>query len=111
MRNWIQNIRRALGAPAAVRQCSSRRLGLEALEDRNLPSGNYLQTNLVSDTASLAAHTDTNLVNPWGLAYGPAGPWWVANNTSGTSTLYDNNGIAQPVPPKQPLVVTVPPAT
>jgi uncharacterized protein (TIGR03118 family) len=51
---------------------------------------------------------DPNLVNPWGLAYGPHTYFWVANNGSGTSTVYDGSGAPMPTPP---LVVSVPPAT
>jgi len=71
------------------------------------PSG-YTATLLASDTAGLGAQTvDTNLLNPWGVAFGPAFSW-VANNHSETSTLYDGNGKPQPaaVPPVPPLVVS-----
>ncbi|OLB21487.1 MAG: TIGR03118 family protein [Acidobacteria bacterium 13_2_20CM_2_57_6] len=73
----------------------------------------YKQTNLVSDLASISTPNppDPNLKNPWGLTRSPGGsPWWIANNNSGTSTLYDGNGNAFPPPSKGgPLVVTVPP--
>lgn len=52
----------------------------------------YLQHNLVSDGAVAADHVDPNLVNPWGLAFNPAAADWVANNGTGTSTLYDGSG-------------------
>ena len=61
----------------------------------------YQQTNLVSDVPGLAPVTDPNLVNPWGLIASATSPWWVANNGTGTSTLY--NGAGQ----RQTLVVTV----
>ena len=32
-------------------------------------SSGYQQTNLVSDTAGSAAHTDPGLLNPWGVAF------------------------------------------
>jgi len=54
----------------------------------------YQQTNLVADTSGPAAHTDTNLVNAWGIARGSGGPWWIANNGTGTSTIYDGSGVA-----------------
>src|SRR5580692_9578796 len=63
----------------------------------------YKQTNLVSDIASMAPTHDPNLKNPWGITRSSGSPWWVANNNSGTSTLYDGSGN-----PKS-LVVTVPP--
>jgi uncharacterized protein (TIGR03118 family) len=49
----------------------------------------------------MAAHVDPSLVNPWGLAQVPGGPLWVANNGSGTATLYTTNF-------KLPLTVTIP---
>lgn len=62
----------------------------------------YGATNLVSDIPGSARRTDFNLVNPWGLAVGSSGTIWVANNSTGTSTLYDQNGVPQD------LVVTIP---
>jgi uncharacterized protein (TIGR03118 family) len=63
----------------------------------------YQQVNLVSNGAVSAPHTDTNLVNPWGIAYTPTSPFWVSDNGMGLSTLY--NGAGTP----QALVVTIPP--
>jgi hypothetical protein len=66
----------------------------------------YNQTNLVSDVNGFGAlNIDPNLVNAWGLAFGPTGILWVANEGTGTSTLYDVNGVPQS------LVVTIPSAT
>src|SRR5262249_48749713 len=45
-----------------------------------------------------------HLVNPWGMAFSPTGPFWFADNGSGVSDLLDGRG--QPVP----LVVTIPSA-
>jgi uncharacterized protein (TIGR03118 family) len=64
----------------------------------------YQQTNLVSDMPDLAAATDASLVNPWGLSRSATSPWWVADNGTGVSTLYNGTGI------KQTLVVVIPPA-
>jgi uncharacterized protein (TIGR03118 family) len=48
--------------------------------------------------------TDPRLVNPWGLSQASAaGPLWVANNGTGTSTLYNFSTFA-----KIPLNVTIP---
>jgi TIGR03118 family protein len=66
----------------------------------------YNETDLVSDVAGLAKVRDGNLVNPWGLARSPGSPWWVGNNGTGTSTLY--NGEGTPFPPGTPLVVNIP---
>ena len=75
------------------------------------PAQHYQQANLVSDLSNQGAGViDPNLKNPWGLTRSPGGsPWWVGNNNSGTSTLYDSQGNRFPLPPRSPLVVTVPP--
>jgi len=51
---------------------------------------------LVTDRA------DPQLVNAWGLAASPTGPWWIANEARGSSTLYSAGGR------KQALTVAVP---
>jgi uncharacterized protein (TIGR03118 family) len=51
----------------------------------------------VSSQATGATYQDGNLVNAWGIAYGPATKFWVANQGTGTSTVYDGMGAA-PVP-------------
>ena len=43
-------------------------------------------TPLVSDQPGVAANTDPNLVNAWGLASGPTTPWWVSDNGMDKST-------------------------
>ena len=53
-------------------------------------TNSYAQTNLVSDVAGMAAHTDPKLVNPWGISFFPGQPFWIADNNSGYSTLYDS---------------------
>jgi uncharacterized protein (TIGR03118 family) len=55
----------------------------------------YVVHPLVSDGAVPAAHTDTQLKNGWGLAARPTSPWWVADNGTNLSTLYDSTGIKQ----------------
>src|SRR6202163_1319938 len=77
-----------------------------------IPSGlwaqqaGYSQTNLVSNTAGVANTTDTQLLNPWGISSLPGQDFWIANNNSGTSTLYDAQGKKDTA-----LVVTIPGAT
>jgi len=66
------------------------------------PSSRYTLTNLVGDMAGAAAQVDPHLVNAWGLVAGPSTPWWVSNNHTNSSTLYDGTGAVLP------LVVTVP---
>jgi uncharacterized protein (TIGR03118 family) len=65
----------------------------------------YTVRNLVSDQAGVADHQDTNLVNSWGITASSTSPWWVADNATDVSTLYDGNGVAQFQP--TPLVVSV----
>jgi uncharacterized protein (TIGR03118 family) len=64
----------------------------------------YTQTNLVSNTAGVAPVTDPQLINPWGFSRASGSPWWVSDNGTGFSTLY--NGVGA----KQSLIVTIPPA-
>ena len=70
---------------------------LQAAEDNA-----YTVTPLVSDQLGAAPVRDTNLVNAWGLAASATSPWWVADNGTSTSTLYNGN-TGLPVP----LVVSV----
>ncbi len=65
----------------------------------------YSQTNLVSNIAGVGK-TDTQLVNPWGISVLPGDDFWIADNNSGVSTLYDQNGNKA-----TGLVVTIPGAT
>jgi uncharacterized protein (TIGR03118 family) len=67
-----------------------------------LAFGQYVRTDLVTDA------TDPNLVNGWGLTRSSGSPFWVSDNVTGKSTLY--NGAGQGFPVGSPLVVTIPPA-
>jgi len=65
----------------------------------------YHRTDLTVDMASVsptAANIDPNLVNAWGLSRSSGGPWWVSDNGTGLSTLYDAAGVPQS------LVVKIP---
>jgi uncharacterized protein (TIGR03118 family) len=62
----------------------------------------FIQTNLVSDIPGEANLTDPGLVNPWGIAASPTSPFWISDNGTGLSTLYNGAGT------KIPLTVTVP---
>jgi uncharacterized protein (TIGR03118 family) len=70
----------------------------------NTASAQYQRTDLASNQPGVAPTTDPRLVNAWGLVANPASPWWVSDNGTGFSTLY--NGAGQQIP----LFVTVPPA-
>jgi uncharacterized protein (TIGR03118 family) len=43
----------------------------------------------------MAANTDPKLLNPWGIAFVPGQPFWISDNNSGFTTLYDQNGVSQ----------------
>lgn len=59
-------------------------------------AGFYQQTNLITSA------TDPDLINPWGISFGPSSPLWVSDNGTGKSTLYNGAGT------KLGLVVTMP---
>ena len=80
--------------------------GTAAGAAKHQSNGGYTATPLVSDQMGMAPTVDPNLVNGWGISAGPSTPWWVANNGTSTSTLYDAAGTR--FPPATPLVVTVP---
>ena len=62
----------------------------------------YSWQNFQSDIPGVAAHTDSNLVNPWGMTASSNGTIWVSDNGTGVSTLYHQDGTALS------LVVTIP---
>jgi uncharacterized protein (TIGR03118 family) len=82
--------------------------GTAAGASQHRSGGTYTAQALVSDQPGVATTTDSNLVNAWGITAGPTTPWWVANNGTDTSTLYDATGTPFPPPPAGPLVVSVP---
>ena len=57
----------------------------------------YHLVNLDSNQIGKATHTDPLIVNAWGIVHGPGTPWWVSDNNSGWSTLYDGAGAAIPL--------------
>ncbi len=63
-------------------------------------------TKKVSDQANVAAVRDRGLVNAWGISQGPGGPYWLSDNGTGLSTLYDPTTFA-----KNGLIVTIPSPT
>ncbi len=63
----------------------------------------YAVANLVSDIAGLAANTDPNLKNPWGVATTAGGVFWVSDQANSKATLYNETGS-----PISSLVVSIP---
>jgi uncharacterized protein (TIGR03118 family) len=66
----------------------------------------YQQTNLVSDGAAGAQVVDSNLKNPWGMAFSTSSPFWISDAGSGLATIYtvSQSGTVT----KSTLVVTLP---
>ena len=64
----------------------------------------YRVVNLVSNVAGVAAFTDPNLVDGWGIANTNT-PFWVSDHGNGLTTLYSGNGAISAT------VVKLPPAS
>jgi uncharacterized protein (TIGR03118 family) len=57
------------------------------------------QTNLVADSSQTPGVTpttiiDPNLINPWGVAESPTGLFWVSDNGTGVTTIYNAAGMS-----------------
>jgi len=68
----------------------------------------FTQTNLVSDGSVSAKHTDSNLINPWGVSFGPSGPLWVSDNGTGVTTIYDGDGNPQTIAGNTAITIAPP---
>jgi uncharacterized protein (TIGR03118 family) len=80
-------------------------LGLVLLMVPALARAQYQLTNLVSNQLDAHATTvDPLLANPWGLARSAGSPWWLADNDTGWSTIYNAAGT------ESALKVTIPTA-
>src|SRR5258708_31635072 len=80
-------------------------LGLVLVLASSSALAQYQATYLESDLSGKALHTDPLLKNAWGLAYSPGAAFWISDEASGWSTLYDGKGNPQS------LQVVIPPAT
>jgi uncharacterized protein (TIGR03118 family) len=80
-----------------ARSLSIASLGLFAVATTLTAQQHYKQTNLISDIAGMAATTDPNLVNPWGLSRSSGSPWWISDNGPGVTTLDTGTGAAIPL--------------
>jgi len=67
-------------------------------------AASYKAAFLTADQSGKAPNTDPNLINPWGISFSPTGDFWVSDNNSGLSTLYNTTGVPQS------LIVTIPSA-
>src|SRR5882757_10832495 len=100
-------------APAAIMALSTLCTTAVRAEDDDPHRNAYSVTRLVSDITGAAANQDLVLQNAWGVAFSPAGsPFWISDNVTGCSTLYDGTGVASALQVKIPLAGNVvPPAT
>lgn len=55
-------------------------------------------------TSLVTTAQDPNLINAWGMAYATGGPFWVSDESTGKSTVYDSSGTIES------LVVSIPAA-
>jgi hypothetical protein len=105
MRIWLKT-----GPRASERRPVPRtKLSVEQLETRCLLDAGFAVTNLVSDIGGLAAHTDKDLVNPWGFALSPQGQFRVSANGAGESILLNAQGVARGAPVIVPPPPRIPP--
>jgi len=75
---------------------------LSAIAHANTQNAIITQTNLVSDVPGLAAFTDPDLVNPWGISFSATSPFWESDAGSNFTTVYSGTGSTSHAP------VTVP---
>jgi len=80
-------------------------LGLAVMLVPSAALAQYSLTNLDSNQIGNARHIDPLIVNAWGLARSDGGPFWLSDQGSGWSTLYDGQGV------KQGLEVLIPSET
>jgi uncharacterized protein (TIGR03118 family) len=82
-------------------------------DDDGDKSNRYVVTNLASDISNLTPNpADPVLQNAWGVAFTPgASPFWISDNATGCSTLYDGAGVKAALQVKLPLPGGSVPAT
>jgi uncharacterized protein (TIGR03118 family) len=70
-------------------------MGLALMFVASTAVAQYKLTNLSSNQVKQALHDDPLLVNGWGMVHAPGSPWWISDEGSGWSTLYDGQGNLQ----------------
>jgi uncharacterized protein (TIGR03118 family) len=105
----MKRLSRTLSAAAIITLCVGAASAVLGDDGRHSADGQtrYVVTNLTSDLPHTAPNTDPVLQNAWGITFTPgASPFWIADNATGCSTLYDGSGLPQPQP--TPLRVKLP---
>jgi uncharacterized protein (TIGR03118 family) len=93
----------SLASASLIAMCAFTSVAARA-DDGSDPPNRYVVTNLTSDIPGVAPNTDPILQNAWGVAFTPnASPFWIADNATGCSTLYDGQGAIQALQVKLPL--------
>ncbi len=105
---WVSGTLLAASALAAAGALGPLGAAAGATASRPASGGTVLQTNLVSDLPGAAGVTDPNLVNPWGISESGGSPFWISDNNSGLSTLYQVPGAANTPVTVNPLAVNIP---
>src|SRR5262245_35506999 len=100
--NVMKPCSRTLSVAAVIAMCVTVSSAVHADdgEDPGKGPNRYVVTNLTADLPGAAPHTDPVLQNAWGVAFTPgASPFWISDNATGCSTLYDGSGVPQPATP------------
>jgi uncharacterized protein (TIGR03118 family) len=92
-------------APAAIIALAVSAATAVLADDGDSRSNRFVVTNLTSNLKGAAQNMDPVLQNAWGVTFSPgASPFWIADNATGCSTLYDGQGaIASTLQVKIPL--------
>jgi uncharacterized protein (TIGR03118 family) len=83
-----------VGAAGAAHSSIYQQIDLNTDSNANLVALGYPATNNPDNP---------DLINPWGISHSPTSPFWLSDNGTGLSTLYNGAGV------KQALVVTIAP--
>jgi uncharacterized protein (TIGR03118 family) len=103
---------RGLASASLAAMCLITTSAVRADDDGD-KSNRYVVTNLASDISNLIPNpADPVLQNAWGVAFTPgASPFWISDNATGCSTLYDGAGVKAALQVKLPLPGGSVPAT
>ena len=110
----MKYVTRTLSLAIVVTMCITVGSAVRAEDGQDPGKGpnRYIVSHLTSDLSGIAANTDPVLQNAWGVTFTPgASPFWIADNATGCSTLYDGTGVAQALQVKLPLPGGSVPAT
>src|SRR6478736_6439345 len=89
----MNHFTRHLTLAAAIGIAAASTLARADEDERRAGRNAYVVTSLVSNLPGHARVQDPVLQNAWGVAFSPAGsPFWVNDNGTGCSTLYDGTG-------------------